>query len=51
MRYIVKAVRNGEIRNIYSTNDHSSAIVVEKNSKPYFDNVWICDCVMEILVG
>jgi len=51
MRYIVKAVKNGEIKNIYSTNDHSSAIAVERTAKQIYENVWICDCVMEMLVG
>jgi len=51
MRYIVKVVKNGEIKNIYSTNDYSSAFAVEKKAKQIYENVWICDCVMEILVG
>ena len=51
MRYIVRAVKNGEIRNIYSTNDHSNAIAVESTAKQIYDEVWICDCLMEILVG
>lgn len=51
MRYIVRAVKNGEIKNIYFTNDHSSAIAVERTAKQIYENVWICDCVMEMLVG
>ena len=51
MRYIVKVVKNGEIKNIYSTNDYASAFAVEKKTKQIYENVWICDCVMEILVG
>ena len=51
MRYIVRAVKNGEIKNIYSTDDYSSAIAIESTSKQIYDEVWICDCLMEILVG
>ena len=51
MRYIVKVVKNGEIKDIYSTNDRFNAMVVERNVRQIYDNVWICDCVMEILVG
>jgi len=52
MRYIVRAAKNGEIRNIYHTNDYSSAFEVEKTAKLLnYDSVWICDCLMEILVG
>jgi len=51
MRYIVKVVKNGVIENIHFTNDYSSAFAVEKNAKQIYENVWICDCVMEILVG
>ena len=51
MRYIVKVVKNGEIEDIYSTNDYSSAMVIERTAKQIYDQVWICDCLMEILVG
>ena len=51
MRYIVRAVKNGEIENIYSTNDYSSARAVERNAKQIYDDVWICDCVIELMVG
>ena len=51
MRYIVKVVKNGEIENIYSTNDYSSAHAVERTAKQIYEDVWICDCVMEMLVG
>lgn len=51
MRYIVRAVKNGEIKNIYSTNDHSSAIAVESTAKQIYDNVWIADAIVEIMVG
>jgi hypothetical protein len=52
MRYIVKVAKNGEIRNIHHTNEYSSAFEVEKTAKLLnYDAVWICDCLMEILVG
>ncbi len=52
MRYIVKIAKNGEIKNIYHSNDLSDALVVEKTAKQlYYDAVWICDCLMERLVG
>jgi hypothetical protein len=52
MRYIVKIAKNGEIRNIYHSDDYSSALAVEKTAKQlYYDDVWICDCLMEKLVG
>ena len=51
MRYIVKVVKNGEIKDIYSTNDYSSAMAVEYTAKQIYNNVWICDCLVEILVG
>lgn len=51
MRYIVRVVKDGEIKNIYSTNDHFDAIAVERTAKEIYDDVWICDCVMEMLVG
>jgi len=52
MRYIVRAAKNGEIRNIYHTDDYSSAFEVEKTAKLLnYDDVWICDCLMETLVG
>ena len=51
MRYIVRVVKDGEIKNIYSTNNHFDAIAVERTAKEIYDDVWICDCVMEMLVG
>jgi len=52
MRYIVKVAKNEEIRNIFSTDDYSSALAVEKTAKQLnYDMVWICDCLMEVLVG
>ena len=51
MRYIVKVVKDGAIENIYFTNDYSNAFAVEKEAKQIYDDVWICDCVMEMLVG
>ena len=51
MRYIVKASLGKEIFDIYSTNDYSRALCVERKAKESYENVWICDCVMEILVG
>jgi len=52
MRYIVKVAKGGEIRNIYHSDDYSSAREVEKTAKQLnYDEVWICDCLMEILVG
>ena len=51
MRYIVRVVKGGNIENIYSTNDLSSALAIERTAKQIYDDAWICDCVMEILVG
>jgi len=51
MRYIVKVVKNGEIEDIYFTNDHSSAMAIKNTAKQIYDQVWICDCLIEIMVG
>jgi hypothetical protein len=52
MRYVVKVAKGGEIRNIYHSDDYSSALAVEKTAKQlHYDEVWICDCFVEILVG
>ena len=51
MRYIVKASLGKEIFNIYSTNDYSRALCVERKAKESYESVWICDCIMEVLVG
>ena len=52
MRYVVKVAKGGEIRNIYYSDDYSSALAVEKTAKQlHYDKVWICDCFVEILVG
>jgi hypothetical protein len=51
-RYTVKAVKGTEIQNLLSTNDYSSAMVVERTAKQLgYDEVWICDNVMELMVG
>lgn len=51
-RYIVKAVlKSGEIRNIYSTNEYSSAMAVEHTAKQIYVETWICDNLMEMMVG
>jgi hypothetical protein len=51
-RYTVKVVKGTEIQNLLSTNDYSSAIVVERTAKQLgYDEVWICDNVMELMVG
>jgi len=51
MRYIVRVVKNGQIKNIYSTNDYSSAMAVECTSKKIYDDAWICDVLNEIMCG
>jgi hypothetical protein len=51
MRYIVKVVKGSNIQNIYSTNDYSSALAVERTAKQIYEDVWICDCLMEVLAG
>ena len=50
-RYIVRVVKNGEIENIYSTDDYSSAAAVERTAKEIYESAWICDILMEMLVG
>jgi hypothetical protein len=51
-RYIVKVSKNDQIRNIYFTDDYSSALAVEKTAKELkYDMVWICDNLTELLVG
>jgi hypothetical protein len=51
MRYIVKVVKNGQIKSIYSTNDYSSAMAVECTSKKIYDDAWICDVLVEFMCG
>ena len=51
MRYIVKASLGKEIFDIYFTNDYSRALCIERKAKESYGNVWICDCLMEVLVG
>jgi hypothetical protein len=51
MRYIVKASLGEEIFNIYSTNDYSRALSVERKAKESYENVWICDVLNEIMCG
>jgi len=51
MRYIVRVVKNGQIKNIYSTNDYSSAMAVEGTAKKIYDDAWICDVLNEIMCG
>jgi len=51
MRYIVRAAKNGEIKNIYSTDSYLDAAAIESTVKQIYEEVWICDCLMEILVG
>jgi len=50
-RYTVRVVKNGEIENIYSTDDYSSALAVERTAKEIYESAWICDILMEMLVG
>jgi hypothetical protein len=51
MRYIVKVVKNGQIKSIYSTNDYSSAIEIEREAIKIYDDAWICDVLNEIMCG
>jgi hypothetical protein len=51
MRYIVRVVKNDQIINIYSTNDYSSAIEIEREAIKIYDNAWICDVLNEIMCG
>jgi hypothetical protein len=53
MRYIVRVVKGNDIVNIYNSNNYSSALAVEITAREIYgkDNVWICDCLEEILVG
>jgi len=51
-RYTVKAVKGTEIQNLLSTNKYSSAMAVERTAKQLgYDEVWICDNIMELIVG
>ena len=53
-RYILKVnCGNGQIENIWSGNEVSEAIRLEAIAIKHWgkDNVWICDCLMEMLVG
>ena len=51
MRYIVKVVKNDQIINIYSTNDYSSAIEIERVAIKIYDDAWICDVLVEFICG
>jgi len=51
MRYTVKVVKNNQITNIYSTNDYSSAIEIEREAIKIYDDAWICDVLNEIMCG
>ena len=52
MRYTVKASKGKEIINLHSTNDYQGVMAVEYTAKQLgYDEVWICDNVMEMMVG
>jgi len=51
MRYIVRVVKNDQIINIYSTNDYSNAIEIEREAIKIYDDAWICDVLNEIMCG
>jgi hypothetical protein len=52
MRYIVRISHKGTIANQYFTNDYNDARAKEIELKDYgYEEVWICDCLDEILVG
>ena len=54
MRYIVRVVKkDGSVKDIYTSDDYSSARAVEKTALqiPGYTNVWICDVLQEIMVG
>jgi hypothetical protein len=54
MRYILKVnCGNGQIENIWSGNEVSEVIRLEAIAIKHWgkDNVWICDCLMEMLAG
>jgi hypothetical protein len=54
MRYIVRVVKkDGSVKDIYSSDDYSSARAVEKTALQIYgyNNVWICDVLQEIMVG
>lgn len=53
MRYIVRLFRSNEVENIYYTNDCDEAHAMELEMRKLYgkDNVWVCDCLLEMLVG
>ena len=53
MRYTVKLVKWGEIRNVIHTNKFERALKIESYLKKEYgkDKVWIADAVNEIFVG
>jgi len=51
-RYTVFASKGNETRKLYSTNDYQGAMAVEHTAKQLgYDEVYICDNLMEIMVG
>jgi len=53
MRYVVKLFTEGQIKNVFSTNDADKAYQKERELRQIYgvDNVWTTDAVIEILVG
>lgn len=53
MRYTVRVAKKDGIKNIYQSDDYSSALAIEKTAREIYgqDNVWIADSILEILVG
>ena len=53
MRYTVKLYKNKEILNYLDTNDEGLAHTTEFKLREKYgrENVWLCDAVVEMLVG